>query len=111
MFGVQELATAVKYDINLVTVVFNNNAYGNVRRDQDTQYEGRLLGSELINPDFVSLAESFGALGLRAENPAQLQSALRQGFAAARPVIIEVPVPTGSEQSPWPLLHPQPPNA
>ena len=111
MFGVQELATAVKYGINLVTVVFNNNSYGNVRRDQHTRYDGRLLGSELTNPDFVSLAESFGALGLRADNPAQLQSALRQGFAAARPVIIEVPVPTGSEQSPWPLLHPQPPNA
>jgi acetolactate synthase-1/2/3 large subunit len=111
MFGIQELATAVQYNINLVTVVFNNQSYGNVRRDQNTNYQGRLLGSELNNPDFVSLAESFGALGLRADNAEQLQLALRQGFAAGRPVIIEVPMARGSEKSPWPLLHPAPPNA
>jgi acetolactate synthase-1/2/3 large subunit len=59
MFGVQDLATAVSHGINLVTVVFNNNAFGNVLRDQQRLFEGRVIGSELRNPDFVKLAESF----------------------------------------------------
>jgi len=60
MYGVQELATAVQYGIHVVTIVFNNSAYGNVWRDQQERYAGRLLGVELRNPDFVKLAESFG---------------------------------------------------
>ena len=60
MFAVQELATAVQYGINLVTLVFNNESYGNVYRDQQQQFGGRVLGSELVNPNFVALAESFG---------------------------------------------------
>ena len=60
MFGVQELATAVQFNIGVVTLVFNNNAYGNVRRDQRERFEGRVVASDLVNPDFVKLAESFG---------------------------------------------------
>jgi acetolactate synthase-1/2/3 large subunit len=107
MFGVQELATAVKYDINLVTVVFNNSSYGNVLRDQRTVYQGHEIGSTLTNPDFVKLAESFGATAYRAKTPAELKTALEQGFAQSGPVLIEVPVETGSETSPWPYLHPK----
>ncbi len=106
MFGVQELATAVQYGINLVTVVFNNSGFGNVRRDQMTNFEGRLLGAELRNPDFVALAESFGAKGVRASTPAALQTALEEGFKEDGPVLIEVPIETGSEVSPWPFTHP-----
>ena len=76
MFGVQELATAVQYQIQLVTIVFNNNAYGNVRRDQMQSYAGRLLGADLVNPDFVWLAESFGAVGYRAKTPDELEACL-----------------------------------
>ena len=60
MFGVQELATAVQFNIGVVTLVFNNNSYGNVRRDQRERFEGRVVASDLVNPDFVKLAESFG---------------------------------------------------
>ena len=60
MFGVQELATAVQFNIGVVTLVFNNNAYGNVRRDQRERFDGRVVASDLVNPDFVKLAESFG---------------------------------------------------
>jgi acetolactate synthase-1/2/3 large subunit len=60
MFGVQELATAVQFNIAVVTLVFNNNAYGNVRRDQRERFDGRVVASDLVNPDFVKLAESFG---------------------------------------------------
>ncbi|MBE0626998.1 MAG: hypothetical protein IH606_19530 [Burkholderiales bacterium] len=106
MFGVQELATAVKYGINLVTVVFNNSSYGNVLRDQRKVYQGREIGSMLTNPDFVKLAESFGALAYLARTPAQLRTALEKGYAQSGPVIIEVPGEPGAEATPWPYLHP-----
>ncbi len=109
MYGVQELATAVQYGINVVTIVFNNSAYGNVWRDQEERYGGRLLGAELRNPDFVKLAESFGAVAMRAANPEQLKSALGRALSAGAPVVIEVPCARGSEASPWPFLHPAPP--
>lgn len=109
MFGVQELATAVQHGINLVTLIFNNNAYGNVRRDQAERYSNRLLGAELKNPDFVKLAESFGAQAHRVQTPAALQPVLEKALAADAPVVIEVSVPRGSESSPWPFLHPAPP--
>ena len=106
MFGVAELATAVKYGVNLVTIVFNNASYGNVLRDQRNVYEGREIGSSLTNPDFVKLAESFGAAAYLAKTPAQLKTALEKGFAQSGPVLIEVPTERGSEASPWPYLHP-----
>src|SRR5882672_7830088 len=109
MYGVQELATAVQYGINVVSIVFNNSAYGNVWRDQQERYSGRLLGVELRNPDFVKLAESFGALAMRVANPEQLKGALERALAAAAPALIEVDCPRGSETSPWPFLHPPPP--
>ena len=109
LFGLQELATAVQYRINLVTVVFNNSGYGNVRRDQQDKYHGRFLGVELRNPDFVKLAESFGALGLRAGDPPTLKPVLERALAAGAPVVIEVTVPPGAETSPWSFLHPAPP--
>ncbi len=110
MYGVQELATAVRYNLNVVAVIFNNNAFGNVRRDQMTRYEGRLLGSELLNPDFVKLAESFGAMGRRVASPEALKTAIEEGLAGTVPVLIEVPVETGSEDSPWPFVHPAHPD-
>jgi acetolactate synthase I/II/III large subunit len=108
LFGSQELATAVRFGINLVTVVFNNNSYGNVRRDQIERYGSRFLGAELTNPDFVKLSDSFGVMGLRATSPADLRIKLSEALRAAEPVVIEVPVETGSESSPWPFLHPAP---
>jgi len=106
LYGIQELATAVKYRINVVTVLFNNNSYGNVRRDQIERYGGRLLGVDLHNPDFMKLTESFGALGLRASTPAELKVALERALAADLPVVIEVPVSQGEEASPWPFIYP-----
>ena len=110
LFGCQELATAVQHSINLVTVVFNNNSYGNVRRDQLEQYEGRLLGADLTNPDFVRLAESFGARAYRACGPVELERQLEAALAADAPTVIEVPLERGRESSPWPLTLPAPPD-
>ncbi|MNQ89295.1 Pyruvate oxidase [compost metagenome] len=106
MFAAQELATAVQYKLNLVTIVFNNSAYGNVYRDQQESFGGRLLGSELVNPDFVKFAESFGVEAHRVNTPAQLRPVLEKAFAADKPVLIEVVVPRGGDTSPWTFLHP-----
>ena len=99
LFAANELATAVKHSINLVTVVFNDGAYGNVRRMQKERYGGRVIASELHNPDFVTYAESFGARGLRVHSPVELREALAGAFAADAPVLIEVPV--GEMPAPW----------
>ena len=107
MFGVQELATAVQERLNVVTIVFNNESFGNVLRDQQQQFEGRTLGAELRNPDFVKLAESFGVAGYRVSTPAALRTVLERALAADRPALIEVPIARGSEASPWGFLMPE----
>jgi acetolactate synthase-1/2/3 large subunit len=107
LFGVQELATAVQYGINLVTIVFNNECYGNVRRDQQQSFAGRLIGSDLVNPDFVRLAESFGVTARRVTSPDALKPALEEALSAAAPRIIEVVTPRDSEVSPWEFLQPK----
>ena len=92
-WALPELATARKYDIGLVTVIFNDQAYGNVRRSQVEQFGGRLLGTDLVNPDFVQLAESFGIRGARATTPSELEGLLRETTASSgEPVLIDVPV-------------------
>jgi acetolactate synthase I/II/III large subunit len=108
LFGVQDLATAVQHGINLVTIVFNNNAYGNVARDQERLFDGRLIGSELRNPDFVALAESFGMAGCRARTPDELRGALEKALGQPAPALIEVPVDRRTEVSPWEFLMPPP---
>jgi acetolactate synthase-1/2/3 large subunit len=108
MFGVQELATAVQYGINVVAVVFDNGAFGNVMRDQEQRFGGRVIGSTLRNPDFVALAESFGVTGLRAGSPAQLGQLVRRAIDLDRPVLIHVPVDRQAEVSPWKYLMPAP---
>ena len=92
MFAVQELATAVQHGIGLVTLVFNDNAYGNVKRMQKELYGNRVIASDLRNPDFVRLAESFGARGLRARTPDELRGAIREGFDGDGPAVVEIPV-------------------
>ena len=91
LFNSQELATAVQYGINVVVIVFNDNAYGNVLRDQVNRFEGRVYGAALHNPDFVKLAEAYGARGVRAQVD-QLEGALTEALAIDAPTLIEVPV-------------------
>ena len=109
MFGVQELATAVQFKINLVTVIFDNGGFENVRRDQLQRFEDRDLGANLVNPDFVKLAESFGAKGVRVTGPDALARAIGEGFREDGPVIVVVPIEARTESSPWPFVNPSPP--
>ena len=92
LYHPQELATAAQYGINVVAIVFNDNAYGNVLRAQIKQFNGHILGTELHNPDFVKLAEAYGVRGVRAEGAEQLEAALRETLTIEAPTLIEVPV-------------------
>jgi acetolactate synthase I/II/III large subunit len=106
MFGVQELSTAVQFNIGVVTLVFNNNAYGNVRRDQRMRFDGRVVASDLVNPDFVKLAESFGVAASRVTAPDHFRSALEKALAHGGPYLIAIEVPKDSETTPWTFIHP-----
>ena len=103
LFGSNELATAVQHNIATVTLVFNDGAYGNVKRSQIHSYGGRVIGTELHNPDFVKYAESFGAQAFRINAPEELAEALKKGFDHNGPTLIEIPV--GELPSPWHLMH------
>ncbi|MDH4042512.1 MAG: thiamine pyrophosphate-dependent enzyme, partial [Gammaproteobacteria bacterium] len=103
MFNIQELCTAVQYQLPLVTIIFNDHRYTNVQRQQKEWFDGRVICSDLHNPDFVKLAESFGAAGFLADNPESLRGALREAFEQRGPSIIEVKV-TEFFPPPWPFL-------
>jgi acetolactate synthase-1/2/3 large subunit len=103
MFGVQEIATATRHGIPLVGVVFNDAAYGNVRRMQDENYQGRMIASDLKNPDFVKLGDSFGIRSTRADTPAKLTEHMGEALRAREPALIEVPV--GRFPDPWRLFQ------
>jgi len=101
LFGMPELASAVQHDIGLVTIVFNNSSFGNVRRDQQMQYDSHLIGADLVNPDMMKLADSFGVDGCRVSSPEELKPALARAIDNDKPALIEVAVERGSETSPW----------
>ena len=102
MFNVQELAVAVQHRLPLVTIVFNDGAYGNVRRIQKQMFGNRVIATDLANPDFAKLAESFGAMGLSATSPETLRTALQTAFREDGPSVIEVRC--GEMPSPWEFM-------
>src|SRR5436190_452079 len=91
LYNSQELATAVLHRINVVAVVFNDNAYGNVARDLDEAWGGS-YAAELHNPDFMKLADAYGVVGMRAKAPTDVGALVRDAIQLDRPVLIEVPV-------------------
>ena len=104
LFTATEMATAIRHRIPLVTIVFNDGAFGNVRRIQQERFGNRLIGSDLANPDFVAFGKSFGAEAVRVKGPDELRQALRHAFAHRDgPTLIEVPV--GAFPSPWEFIH------
>jgi acetolactate synthase-1/2/3 large subunit len=99
MYNVQELATAVLHGINVVALVFNDGAYGNVKRMQREFYGNRVIASDLVNPDFVRLADSFGVFARSVDNPDGLRDALERALAREAPALIEVKA--GEFPDPW----------
>jgi acetolactate synthase I/II/III large subunit len=102
LYTSNELATAAQYGIALVTVLFNNNKFQNVQRQQKEWFGGRLIGSDLRNPDFVQYGNSFGVHTSRVTGPAELTTTIRAALERNAPALIEVPV--GDMASPWPFI-------
>ena len=102
MYQVGELATAVRHNLAVVVVVFDNGAFGNVKRIQQQAYGNRLIASDLQNPDFAKLADSFGITSFKATDPKQLEDALHKAFALNAPALVWVP--HGDVPSPWDLI-------
>ncbi len=86
----QELATAVQYGLDVVTIVVNNGMYGTIRAHQERQYPDRVSGTTLVNPDFAAYARAFGAHGETVERTEDFRPALERALAARKPAIIEV---------------------
>jgi len=101
MFTVQELITAVQYNIPVTFMVMNDGAYGNVKRILTEDYGNRAICADLQNPDFIKLAESFGMPGRRVDSPDTLRTALKESIAESGPTLVEYTAP--EFPSPWPL--------
>lgn len=107
-YNVQELSTQAQQNIPLVTVVFNDNGYGNVRRMQVHKYSGHKIATDLHNPDMLKLAEAYGVAGFRAETPDAFRGVLRDALASNAPALIEVPVPPAEEMGTFPMTQDPP---
>lgn len=91
LFSEYALATAVQHGLNTVALVFNDASYSSIKRYQERIF-GRVIGTDLRNPDFVKLAEAYGAVGVRAHQPEQLYDALMAAWQRQLPTLIEVPL-------------------
>lgn len=92
LYSPQELSTAARFNINIVAIVFNNQAYGASRWDQIHRFDEHFIGTDLHNPDFMKLADAYGVVGMRC-NPETLGPALCEALSANAPVLLEVDVP------------------
>jgi acetolactate synthase I/II/III large subunit len=92
LYTSQELATAVQEGVNVVAIVFNDNAYGALKLFQDRNHAGRRIGVELRNPDFAKLAEAYGAHGIKLRSHTDLAAGLSDALGRRGPVVIECPL-------------------
>ena len=90
LMGAVEMATAMKYGINVVAIVVNDGALSAIKGSQQKGCEGRTIDTDLLNPDFVEFAKSFGAYAKRVEDLGDFKETLRDALAAEQPALIEV---------------------
>ena len=101
--NIQEMATAVQYGLPVKVVILNNRFLGMVRQWQELFYDKLYSSTHLDhNPDFVKLAEAYGALGLRATKPEEVEKILAQGMAHNGPVIMDFVVE--NEENVYPMV-------
>ena len=86
----QELGTAVQHEAAVITIIVNNGMYGTIRMHQEKHYPGRVVGTDLVNPQFAAYARSFGAVGEIVEETAQFGPAFERCVASGKPAVIEV---------------------
>ncbi|MGD8763088.1 MAG: thiamine pyrophosphate-dependent enzyme, partial [Desulfobacteraceae bacterium] len=92
MMGSPELSTAVKYGMNVVTIVINDRSLSGIKGSQQKYYEGRIIDVDLHNPDFVEFAKSFGAYGRRVDDLCEFKSIFEEALSLDCPSLIEVPM-------------------
>lgn len=102
LYNIQELATAKLHHIPVTIIIFNDNCFGNVRRFQIEKFGNRVIATDLFNPDFVELANSYGVQAYRATGPTELAEYLAETTVAEEPCLITVDV--GEFPSPWPFM-------
>jgi len=102
--NIQEMMTAVSYDLPVKIAVMNNGFLGMVRQWQELFYNRRYSFTELVNPDFVKLSEAYGAAGLRVTKPTQVVPALEEALAINKPVMIDFVIER--EGNVWPMVPP-----
>jgi acetolactate synthase-1/2/3 large subunit len=90
MMNGQELATAMQYHANIIVIVVNNGIYATIRMHQEREYPHRVIGTDMINPDFVALAQAHGAHAERVQETGQFEAAFARCLAADRPALIEI---------------------
>ncbi len=88
----QELITAVRYRLPIIVIVMNNSSYGTIRMHQERAYPGRVIATDLLNPDFAALARAFGISGTTVSDAAGFSAAFERALSAQLPSLIEVPV-------------------
>jgi acetolactate synthase I/II/III large subunit len=86
----QELATAVQYELPIIVIVVNNGMYGTIRMHQERQFPGRVVGTDLVNPDFAAYARAFGAYGETVTETADFPDAFERALAAGTPAVLEL---------------------
>jgi len=100
---IQEMITAVENNLPVKVAILNNQYLGMVRQWQQLFYEKNYCSTCLkIAPDFVKLAEAYGALGLRAHKPDEVEAVIREGFASPKPVIMDFVV--NPEECVYPMV-------
>ncbi len=85
-----ELATAVARQARVIVVIADNGSYGTIRQHQERTFPGRVIATDLANPDFAAMAEAFGARGLSISDDSQVTPVLEKAFATAGPVVVHV---------------------
>jgi acetolactate synthase-1/2/3 large subunit len=86
----QELATAVQYELPVITIVVNNGMYGTIRMHQERHYPGRVTATDLVNPDFAALARAYGAHGETVTRTEEFVPAFERAQASGKPALIEL---------------------
>jgi acetolactate synthase-1/2/3 large subunit len=103
--NIQEMATAVQYNIPVKVIILNNGFLGMVRQWQEMFYSKRYSQTTMnYAPDFVKLAEAYGATGLRATKTEEVESVLKKGLATPGPVIIDIKIEP--EEGVYPMVRP-----
>ena len=90
MMNGQELATAKQYAANIIVILINNGIYGTIRMHQEREYPNRVIGTDMLNPDFCALAKAYGMEAESVTTTGQFETAFDRALEAEQPFLIEL---------------------